>query len=94
MKSFKTLLHILITSASVIGFLGGWASLAHALKPASKTPQTAGVEALAPLPDIPAMPAMGASPSNSTVTGGNLNIFIPAQSAAPRKRSFFRTSGS
>lgn len=93
MKSFKTLLHILITTASLIGFLGGWASLAHALKPASKNAQPAVIESLAPLPAIPPMPAMGASASKASVSGGNLQIFVPPQSSG-RVRSFFRTSGS
>lgn len=78
MKNFKTMLHILITCASLFGFLGGWATLAHSRKPTtgqSQTqPQTQEIDPLPPLDPIPAMNSATAASSN---TGGLLSIFNP-----------------
>jgi hypothetical protein len=56
MKTFKKLLHVLIALGSMIGFLFGWATLAHAGKPVQPGGQgvlAAPQQALAPLPPLP-----------------------------------------
>jgi hypothetical protein len=56
MKTFKKLLHVLIALGSMIGFLFGWAVLAHSGKPVQPGGQgvlTAPQQALAPLPPLP-----------------------------------------
>mgnify|MGYP001768107231 CR=1 FL=1 len=49
MKPFKTGLHILISLASIVGFLGGWVALAHSRKPIQPQPALAPLPALAPV---------------------------------------------
>ncbi len=48
MKPFKSVLHFLITLASMIGFLSGWVFFAHSRKPI----QPAQAQVLAPLPPL------------------------------------------
>jgi hypothetical protein len=49
MKTFKTSLHLLISFASVLGFLGGWATLAHSRKPIQPQADLAPLPALQPV---------------------------------------------
>ena len=48
MKPFKSFLHVLITLASLIGFLSSWILLAHSRKPV----QTVQAQVLDPLPPL------------------------------------------
>jgi hypothetical protein len=92
MKNFKNMLHILLTGASVLGFLGGWATLAHSHKPAQ--PVSSSAQALDPLPALAPLPAMNLNASsNNNSSGGQFTIIAPS---APRlrSRSFFSTGGS
>ena len=82
MKNFKNLLHLIIAFASVFGFLGGWATLAHSRKPLQ--PITAELDPLAPLPPVDLNPQA----SNSTNNGV---VFV---SPNRRSRSMFMTRGS
>jgi len=91
MKNFKNILHILLALASVFGFLGGWATLAHSGKPVQ--PASAGGQALEPLPALAPLPAMNLNTNNSG-GGGQLNIIAPAQAPVRRSRPMFTTSGS
>lgn len=84
MKNFKNTLHLLITAASLLGFLGGWATLAH-----SRKPQT--VQPLQPLAPLPALN----SPTNaSSANSGLFGLFSTAPARRTRTRSVFTTSGS
>ena len=76
MKNFKTILHIMITVASLLGFLGGWATLAHSIKPTQTTSGQSQV--IDPLPPLDPIPAIGNS-SNTTDSNG-LNIVVPPTS--------------
>ncbi len=49
MKKFKNGLHVLITAVSMLGFLGGWAVLAHSPKPIQPQASLAPLPALAPV---------------------------------------------
>ena len=93
MKNFKNILHILLALASVFGFLGGWATLAHSGKPVQ--PASAGGQALEPLPALAPLPAMNINAdTNNNSGGGGLNIIAPAQAPVRSSRPMFTTSGS
>lgn len=82
MKSFKTVLHVLITFASVIGFLSGWAMLAHSRKPI----QPVQAQVLDPLP-----------PLQPIQTFNNNSNGLQVLSPLPQRRGFssaFMTGGS
>jgi hypothetical protein len=61
MKNIKTGLRIWIAAASTIGFLGGWAMLAHSGKPVNPTTQSQQpvVVQQAPIPTLPPIPSLG-----------------------------------
>ncbi len=96
MKNFKNILRILLTSASMLGFLGGWATLAHARKPIQ--PLTAQPQALEPLAPLAPLPSLDGSPVNNNSNGnGLLSIFTPPTTSTHRSRAarpLFTTSGS
>jgi hypothetical protein len=89
MKTFKNSLHILLTLASLLGFLGGWATLAHSRKPIQTvSDQPPALESLAPLAPLPALDSNNTGASNSP-----LNI-ITSPTRRSRSRSMFSTGGS
>jgi hypothetical protein len=75
LKNLKGFLHILLTIASVIGFLGGWATLAHSRKPGQVvvTPQAQVTDPLPPLDPLPDLGVASNSSNNS-----NLNFVMPS----------------
>ena len=85
MKLYKGFLHFLITLVSTFAFLGGWATLAHSLKPAQPVQQ----QALAPLAPLPPVGQVS-SPSSSN---SGIQFFSPPSSQL-RARSMFVTRGS
>jgi hypothetical protein len=87
MKPFKTSLHILIAFVSMLGFLGGWATLAHSRKPIQPA-QSQTLDALAPLDPIPPFNSVTSNNNN-----GGLSSFTPTR----RNRAaipMFMTRGS
>jgi len=84
MKLYKGFLHFLITLVSTFAFLLGWATLAHALKPAQPVKQ----QALAPLDPLPPVGMANSLGEPSS----NLQFF--SQAPQPRAQSFFITRGS
>lgn len=92
MKNFKNMLHILISIASVFGFLGGWATLAHSLKPTQ--PVSAQGQAILPLPALAPLPSMNLNPSTNNNAGSVQQFTIIAPAPSLRSRPVFRTSGS
>jgi len=93
MKNFKNILHILLTLASLFGFLGGWATLAHSGKPVQPV-STGGGQTLDPLPALAPLPEMNLNADTNNNSGGGLNIIAPAQAPVRRSRPMFTTSGS
>ena len=89
MKNFKNMLHILLTIASVFGFLGGWATLAHSRKP---IPTVSPSQVTDPLPALAPLPAMNLGATTDNSSSGGLTIIAP--SSGRRARSIFATSGS
>jgi hypothetical protein len=93
MKNFKNILHILLTFTSLLGFLGGWATLAHSRKPIQ--PATNQPQALEPLAPLAPLPSLDGNSTNNNANSGNglLSIFnLPAHRSRPR--ALFTTSGS
>lgn len=93
MKNFKTSLHILLSAASLLGFLGGWATLAHSRKPIQPASGSSSA-ALEPLQPLAPLPAMNGSTAGSN--NGSLFTIAPQQQQPSRLRSrpMFTTSGS
>lgn len=91
MKNFRTSLHILLTFTSLLGFMGGWATLAHSRKPMQNTASDTGAAALEPLAPLPPLSTIDNSASNNN--SGFINI-APQSSGVRSRRSFFATSGS
>jgi len=83
MKPFKTALRYWIALVSLIGFLGGWATLAHARKPIqnSASSSTSGnvlaVPTLAPLQPLNLSGAGGNTASGAN--NGTFNFFSNQQ---------------
>ena len=75
MKNFKNILHIMLTVASILGFLGGWATLAHARKPGQIVASQS--QAVDPLPPLDAIPDINIS-SNNTNSDGLTIVSPPA----------------
>ena len=101
MDKYQRKLRVLIATGSTVGFLGGWALLAHAGKPvASSTLST--IENAAPPPpvstpvtlpplDFKTLEANGGSGSAQSIAPQS---FVPAPSFQSFGRSRFRTGGS
>jgi hypothetical protein len=64
MKLVKNFMRVWIASASVAGFVGGWAFLAHAGKPAPLTGTQPVVTQLSPLPTLEPLPPLEGFGSN------------------------------
>jgi len=92
MKNIKHSLHILLTFASMLGFLGGWATLAHSRKPAQ--PTTASGQAVESLPALVPLAPVDLSGAASPDSGsGGMTIIAPPLSARS-SRPVFSTGGS
>ena len=93
MKNFKSVLHLLLTFASLLGFLGGWATLAHSRKPIQPTSGANGsTQAIDPLPPLAPLPALGSVSASNNNNGGLFSI-APSPSRN-RSRPLLTTSGS
>ncbi len=64
MRLIKNFIRVWIASASVAGFVGGWAFLAHAGKPAPLTGAVPAVTQFSPLPTLKPLPPLEAFGSN------------------------------
>ena len=77
MKTFKTLLRYWIALVSLLGFLGGWITLAHAQKPIQ--PGSSNSFDALTLPSLPTLQPLNlngdASANNSNSTDANNNGF-------------------
>jgi hypothetical protein len=90
MKIFRKLLHYWFAFISVLSFLGGWAMLAHSLKPIQPLQTTTTSVNVSSMPNLPPIQAFG---SNSTGNSNGLNFTSPSQ----QQNSYFpvlRTGGS
>ncbi len=64
MQLIKNVIRIWIASASVAGFVGGWAILAHAGKPAPLASGSPAAVQLSPLPTLAPLPPLEGFGSN------------------------------
>jgi hypothetical protein len=94
MKNINTPLHILLSVASLLGFLGGWATLAHSRKPIQNTADNASAQAIDPLPALAPLPALDGSTASTGTSAGQFTFSPQSQPSRVRSRSFFTTSGS
>jgi len=92
MKPLKLGLRVWILITSLVSFLGGWALLSHAGKPAplGSAPATTS-SSLAPIPTLPAVPSI------DSLTSGSSNLQPLPSLQLNTSQNFFprmRTSGS
>lgn len=88
-KPLKNSLRLWITASSVVGFMGGWAILAHAPKPAplqTVTAATVQESIVSPIPTLPPVPSL----DEFTQLQPLPSFSFSTQSQMPR----FRTRGS
>jgi hypothetical protein len=101
MDKFQRKLRLLIATGSTIGFMGGWALLAHAGKPASNTDTFIDDTSFAPITAQAATPAPLPPLDFTAIEAGqgtaSVQPLVP-QSFAPQptfvRRARLRTSGS
>ena len=76
MKPFKTALRYWIAIVSLIGFLGGWATLAHARKPIQNSANTSTSSNVLAVPTLaPLQPLSVNGNSGTTNNSSNNTIF-------------------
>ncbi len=88
MKIVKNLIRVWITSASVAGFVGGWAFFAHAGKPAPLMGGSPTQAQLGPLPTLEPLPPLDGFSTNLQP------LFSLPQTRAMSIFPRLRTSGS
>ena len=103
MDKFQHRLRLLIATGSTVGFMGGWALLAHAGKPVSNAdtfvddtsfaPVTSQVAAPAPLPPLN-FAAIEAGRGSTSVQPLMPQSFAPQPVFQPFRRARIRTGGS
>ena len=93
MKKFKSLLHVWITFASVLSFLGGWVVFSRSTKPAAfnglNTPAAQSTTALSP---IPSLDTLMANTTGSSQTA--LQPLTTYQLSSQPSTTVLRTRGS
>jgi hypothetical protein len=94
MNKFQHKLRWFIAAGSTVGFLGGWALLAHAGKPLA-TGALATVDDTSATISIPAnLPPIDFKALEATGSTGSVQSFVPAPSPQSFGRSRLRTGGS
>jgi hypothetical protein len=79
----------------MLGFLGGWATLAHSAKPKQTTVPTFGGQAVEALPTLaPLAPINTTGAASSDSGGGLLTIIAPPATSRIQRQPIFTTSGS
>ena len=95
MDKFQRKLRILIATGSTVGFLGGWALLAHAGKPvAAGTVVVPAVDTGSSITVPSKLPPLDFSALESSNSSGTVQTFVPAPSFQSFARPRLRTGGS
>ena len=105
MTPLKLGLRIWIALTSIVSFLGGWALLSHAAKPAPLFPENTGTQpsvisadsqgVVAPtLAPIPSLDSLVANNSSTTTTSTNIQPLFSNPSVATSNLPRMRTRGS
>lgn len=85
MKNHQNLYRSLIAGGSLLGFLGGWALLAHAPKPVSASAQTQNL--LVELAPVPTLEPLNLGSGRRIGSAASFNSFAQSRSFAPRLRT-------
>jgi hypothetical protein len=94
MNKYQHKLRTLIAAGSTVGFLGGWALLAHAGKPVA-TGTLATVDDTTTTIFVPAnLPPIDFKALEATGSSGSVQSFVPAPSFQSFGRARLRTGGS
>ena len=94
MNKYQHRLRLLIATGSTVGFLGGWALLAHAGKPVAAGAVTTVDDTVTSI-SIPAnLPPLDFKALEATGSAGNVQSFVPAPSFQTFSRPRLRTGGS
>jgi energy-converting hydrogenase Eha subunit F len=82
MKTLKNILRWWLSLASVMGFLSGWAMLAHAPKPVPAEQMPALPTPLAPLPPLGSASDAGSQPQSFTISSSQsqMPVFVTSGS--------------
>jgi hypothetical protein len=83
MKIFKNFLHVLIALGSMIGFLLGWAVLAHSGKPIQPGGQGVSAALQPALAALPPLPPIQSIQTDSVSNGSSLQFLVPRAQANP-----------
>ena len=78
MKPFKTALRYWIALVSLVGFLGGWVTLAHARKPIQNSSASANTNVLA-VPTLAPLQPLGLNGSSGTTDSSSNNSLFNFQ---------------
>src|ERR1051325_6718832 len=90
MKLLKLGLHVWLTIASVLSFIGGWILLVHAPKPKQGISLYSVTKAQPTLEPLPPLQSVGGDEDNSQ----NQSFFNVQPDIQARSRPFFQTGGS
>jgi hypothetical protein len=94
MNKYQHKLRMLIATGSTVGFLGGWALLAHAGKPVAAG-ALATVDDTVTSISIPVnLPPIDFKALEATGSSGSVQSFVPAPSFQSFGRARLRTGGS
>ena len=95
MNKYQRKLRLLIATGSTVGFLGGWALLAHAGKPVAAGTTTPVDDTATTTISIPAnLPPIDFKALEATGNSGSVQSFVPQPMFQSFGRARLRTGGS
>jgi hypothetical protein len=92
MDKFQRKLRLVIATGSAVGFLGGWALLAHAGKPVAASAPTIDTESSITIPA--SLPPINFNALEAGGNSSNVQSFVPQPSFQSFGRPRLRTGGS
>jgi len=92
MDKFQRKLRLVIATGSAVGFLGGWALLAHAGKPVAASTPTVDTESSITIPA--SLPPLDFRALEASGNSSNVQSFVPQPMFQSFGRPRLRTGGS
>ena len=92
MNKFQRKLRLVIAAGSAVGFLSGWALLAHAGKPVAAGSLAANTESVTTVPA--SLPPLDFSALEASGNSSNVQSFVPQPMFQSFSRPRLRTGGS
>jgi hypothetical protein len=92
MNKFQRKLRLVIAAGSAVGFISGWALLAHAGKPVAAGTLAANTEAVTMVPA--SLPPLDFSALEASGNSSNVQSFVPQPIFQSFSRPRLRTGGS